>query len=86
MGKLLKIDDYIGSLERAIFAGFCIKVNLCQPLKSGFWVGDENYRVLVVVLYQRLHFFCFKFGMVRHDTNSCSHWHGASIGELPSTS
>lgn len=38
-----------------------MEINLSKPLKQGFWVGDDEQRVFVAVLYEKLsqHFATF---------------------------
>lgn len=62
-GRLLKIDEFTSSLSRSKYARLCIEVDLAKPLKQGFWIGDEDHRVFVVVLYERLQTFCYKCGI-----------------------
>lgn len=82
-GKLLKIDDLTSSLSRSRFARICVEIDLAKPLKQGFWIGDDEHRVFVVVLYERLPTFCYKCGIVGHGTNNCSH---QSLGNSEPTS
>lgn len=72
MGRLLKIDDYTSSMSRSKFALICVEIDLSKPLKQGFWVGDDDHRVFVVVLYEKLPTFCYLCGMVGHGSNHCS--------------
>ncbi|XP_039136393.1 uncharacterized protein LOC120273757 [Dioscorea cayenensis subsp. rotundata] len=43
-----------------------------KPLSKSFWVGDDEHRVFVIVLYERLPTFCYSCGMVGHGANACS--------------
>lgn len=45
---------------------------MSKPLKQGFWIGNEEHRVFVVVLYEKLPTFCYLCGMVGHGSNSCN--------------
>ncbi|XP_039113739.1 uncharacterized protein LOC120249304 [Dioscorea cayenensis subsp. rotundata] len=62
-GRLLKIDDFTLSLSRSKYARICVEIDLAKPLKQGFWIGDDEHRVFVVVLYERLPTFCYKCGI-----------------------
>lgn len=72
LGRLLKVDDFTGSLARSKFARVCVELDLAKPLKQGFWLGDDCHRVFVVVLYERLPTFCYVCGVIGHGTNTCS--------------
>lgn len=71
-GRLLKIDEFTSSLSRSKYARLCVEIDITKPLKQGFWVGDEEHRVFVVVLYERLPTFCYLCGLVGHGSNSCN--------------
>lgn len=49
-----------------------MELDLAKPLKQGFWIGDDDDRVFVVVLYERLPTFCYKCGLVGHGSNNCN--------------
>ncbi|XP_039127008.1 uncharacterized protein LOC120263188 [Dioscorea cayenensis subsp. rotundata] len=70
LGILLKIDDLTTSLARSKFARVCIDIDLSRPLSRGFWIGDDEHRVFVVVMYERLPTFCYSCGLISHGTNS----------------
>lgn len=82
-GRLLKIDDVTSSLSRSKYARICIEIDLAKPLKQGLWIGDEEHRVFVVVLYERLPTFCYKCGLVGHGFNNCNRWSSGGL-EHPS--
>lgn len=85
MGHLLKIDELTASLARSKFARTCIKIDLSKPLCRGFWVGFDEQRVFVVVMYERLPTFCYTCGMIGHGSDSCagSSSTGPSSSPLP---
>lgn len=72
LGRLLRNDDFTASLSRSKYARICVEIDLAKPLKQGFWIGDEDNRVFVVVLYERLPTLCYLCGLVRHGSNSCN--------------
>lgn len=78
-GRLLKIDDFTLSLSRSKYAKICIEVDLAKLLKQGFWIGDKEHRVFVVVLYERLPTFSYKYGIVGHGSKNCSRRSSAGI-------
>ncbi|XP_039136996.1 uncharacterized protein LOC120274516 [Dioscorea cayenensis subsp. rotundata] len=72
LGRLLKIDEFTLSMSRSRYARVCLEIDLSKPLKQGFWLGDDENRVFVVVLYEKLPTFCYHCGMVGHGSNLCS--------------
>lgn len=72
LGRLLRNDDFTASLSRSKYARICVEIDLAKPLKQGFWIGDEDNRVFVVVLYECLPTFCYLCGLVGHGSNSCN--------------
>lgn len=70
LGRLLKIDDYTSSLSRSEFTRIYVEIDLARPLKQGFWIGDDEHRVFVVVLYEKLPTFCYICGLVGHGSKS----------------
>ncbi|XP_039135824.1 uncharacterized protein LOC120273259 [Dioscorea cayenensis subsp. rotundata] len=72
-GRLLKVDDHIEKkISRAKFARICVEIDLSKPLKRGFWIGDEEHRSMVAVVYEKLPVFCFKYGLIGHGEDVCS--------------
>lgn len=71
-GRLLKVDEYITSLSLSKFARICIEIDLNLPLKQGIWIGDDDHKVFVIILYKKLPTFYYICGMVGHGSNSCS--------------
>ncbi|XP_039119157.1 uncharacterized protein LOC120255388 [Dioscorea cayenensis subsp. rotundata] len=71
LGPLLKVDELIISLSRSKFARLCIEIDISKSLCRGFWVGDSDHRVFVLVLYERLPTFCYSCGMIGHGYSSC---------------
>ncbi|XP_039146757.1 uncharacterized protein LOC120283996 [Dioscorea cayenensis subsp. rotundata] len=64
------IDDVTYSLSRSKFARIYIEIDLAKPLKQGFWIRDNEHRIFVVALYERLPTFCYKCGHVGHGSNN----------------
>lgn len=70
--RFLKIDEQIASLSWAKYARVCIELDiLTQPLWRGFWTGDEEHRVFVVIQYERLLTFCYHCGLIGYGKSSC---------------
>lgn len=62
----------MSSLSRSKFARICVEIDISKPLKQGFWVGDDDHRVFIVILYEKLPIFCYLCGMAGHGSNNCS--------------
>lgn len=71
-GRLLKIDEYTTTFSRSKFAWVYVEIELAKPLKQSFWLGEDNHRVFVVVLYEKLPTFYYICGLVGQGSNNCS--------------
>lgn len=71
-GKFLKVDEHTKSLEHTHFARLCLEIDLSKPLKWSFWLEDNDKKVFVVVLYEKLTMFCYNCGLVGYGVNSYS--------------
>lgn len=71
-GRLLKVDDHTEKISLAKFACICVEIDLSKPLKRGFWIGDEEHRSMVAVVYEKLPVFCFKCGLIGHGEGAYS--------------
>lgn len=71
------------SLSRSKFARICVETDLSKPLKKGFWIRDDEHRVFVVVLYEKLPTFYYLYGMVGQGSNHCNR---RSSGDLSRSS
>lgn len=83
IGKLLKVDELKSSSSQARFTRVCLELDLARPLKRGFWLRDEEVKVFVLILYERLPTFCYQYhcGLVGHSTNTCNHHQGTTLEE-----
>lgn len=68
--NLLKIDDLTVSLSRSKYARVCIEIYLSKPLSKGFWIGNDQCRVFIIVLYERLPTFCYSCDVVGNGSNA----------------
>ena len=66
-GRLLKINEQTLNLSLAKYVRVCVELDLSQPLRRGFWIGDEEHRVFVVVQYERLPTFCYNCRLIGHE-------------------
>ena len=82
-GTMLKLDEYTLLPDRAKGAKVCLEIDLSSSLKKGFWVGNDDGRVFVVMLCKKLPTFGYNCGLVRHSTNSCCHRYESSLGKEP---
>lgn len=49
-----------------------MELDLSKPLQQGTWVKYGEFFVFNLVLYDKLHVFCFRCGMVGHGEAYCS--------------
>lgn len=71
LGNLIKVDKFTSTLARSKYVRLCIEIYLSKPLCKGFWISDDFHKVFVVVMYERLPTFCYKYGLISHGSNSC---------------
>lgn len=50
----------------------CLEIDLSKPLSRGFWIGDDVYRVFIVVQYERLPTFYYNCGLIGYGRSCCS--------------
>lgn len=70
-GRVLKVDEHTIDRSRAKFARVCDEIDLNQPLQQGTWVKYGDHSVFVLVLYEKLHVFCYKGGKVGYGEAHC---------------
>lgn len=80
IGHLLKIDELTLERRRAKYTRVCLEIDLSQPLKCGFWVGYQDRRAFMAILYKRLPIFCYSCGMIGQTVGACNRRFGDPMG------
>lgn len=73
MGELEEIENMFveGQIVRQ-FVRAKIRINVLQPLSTGFWVPCRNLpKVWVNLKYEKLQDMCFNCGVIGHDQRGC---------------
>lgn len=52
LGQVFIIDYDTLILSHAKFVCMCIEIDLSKPVKHHLWVGEENNKALVAILYE----------------------------------
>lgn len=65
-GRILKVDEHILDHSRMRYARICVELDLSRPLQQGTWVKYGDFSVFVLVLYEKLLVFSYRYGTVGH--------------------
>lgn len=60
-------------------------VDLTQPLRIGFWISNDDWRVFIVVQYECLPTFCYQCGIIGHKESSCLIRHSSILNQTVKT-
>lgn len=67
IGKMIRVDDTTRALTRGKFARVCIEIKLLKPLKAGYKLRGQRWRLQ----YERLHDLCFICGQYGYKEVGC---------------
>lgn len=64
---MLQVDDTTLTASHGKFAYVCVEIDLSKPLKAGYNLRDQTWKVQ----YEGLHTLCFHYGRYDHTGSSC---------------